>query len=123
MKRAFAVVITLTLVLFELGCSPVEQQARDTAAALGGMLAVAQTQNQTVCTATPTAPVCTTINKAISAQNALVTAVETYCGWSTTTPPGDANAKCVPVKTAEAGLQSAISNAQVFVTELKGVVK
>jgi hypothetical protein len=106
--------------LLMTACESLEQQARDTAAALGGAIAAAQTQYQTACTATPTATACTLINKAVAAQNALVTADEAYCGFSPGTPLTTA---CTPVKSAEAGLSAAISNATPFVTELKAIIQ
>jgi hypothetical protein len=110
--------------LLMTACESLEQQARDTAAALGGAIAAAQTQYQTACTATvrdsSTATACTLINKAVAAQNALVTADEAYCGFSPGTP---LTTTCTPVKSAEAGLSAAISNATPFVTELKAIIQ
>ena len=103
-------------------CTPLEQSARNTAAALQGAIGAAQAKYQTTCAATPTQSACVTITKAIDGQNALVTAIEGYCGWSTAAPPAVSTQTCVPVKSAAAGLQSAISNANLFVVELKGVL-
>jgi hypothetical protein len=119
MRKVLLVVSLLVLV----GCSPVEQQARDTAAALGGALAAAQTQHQTECTTAPTGAACVLINKAVSAQNALVTSIEAYCGWSSNVLPTDPNTKCVPVSGAQGALNAAISNANGFITQLKGVIQ
>jgi hypothetical protein len=33
------------------------------------------------------------------------------------------SAQCVPVKSAQAGLQTAVANADLFVAEIKGVIK
>ena len=120
MKRSVLFVLSLTFCL--LACSPLEQQARNTAAALQGAIGAAQAQYQTECTATPKDSACVTINQAVAGQNALVTAVEAYCGWSETAPPANGSQPCVPVKTASAGLQTAISNANLFITELKGLI-
>ena len=121
MKKLVVLILASTLLL--VACSPVEQSARDTAAALGGALATAQLQFQGSCTTNSSQKECQVINQAVAGQNALVTAIEAYCGWSQTAPPTDPAAKCVPVKTAQAGLQTAINNAQLFIVELKGVIK
>lgn len=119
MKR----VVLLVPILFLLACSPIEQNARDTAAALQGAITTAQSQYQASCTQQPTAKECQIINQAVAGQNALVTAVEAYCGWSPTNPPNPTTTKCVPVTTAKAGLQTAIANAQLFISEVRGVIK
>ena len=118
MKRLFWL---LPLILLT-ACSPLEQQARNAAAALQGTIVAAQAKYQTACVANPQAPTCVQINHGVSAENALVTAIETYCGWSTTAPPADPNAKCVPVKTAQAALQSAIANANQLTSEIRGAI-
>lgn len=118
MKRLFVLVPLLILI----ACSPIEQQARNTAAALQGTLVAAQAKYHDTCVANPSQNVCTTINKGVSGENALITAIETYCGWSTTIPPTDPNAKCVPVKGAQAALQSAIANATALTLQIKGVL-
>ena len=106
------------------GCTQLEKHARDTAAALNGAITQAQQQHQQECNATPTLAACIVINKAVDGQNALVTAIEAYCGWSVANPPVDmAATQCVPVKSAQAGLQTAVANADLFIAELKGVIK
>jgi hypothetical protein len=117
MKKLF---ILLPLCMILTACSPLEQTARNTAAALGGMVTAAQQQNQAACTASPTASVCGLINRAAAAQNALITATEAYCGFSPSTP---LSSTCAPVKTAAGALQAAIDNANPFITSLKGVVQ
>lgn len=121
--RKVALSLIATLCFMCIACSPVENQARDTAAALGGLLAQVQTQDKATCTVNPSQSICQTINKAISAQNALITSTEAYCGWSTTSPPGDPTASCVPVKSLEGALQTSIANANTFVTQLKGAIQ
>ena len=120
MKR-IALLLCLTLVF--VACTPIEQNARNTAAALQGALTAAQTQYTTECTASPKDSPCVIINQAVAGQNALVTATESYCGWSTSAPPANGSIPCVPVKSAAAGLQAAINNATLFITELKGIIK
>src|SRR5271155_3896731 len=121
MKKLAIPLILLTLLT--TACSPIEQQARNTAAALQGALTAAQAQYLTECTASPKDAPCVTINQAVAGQNALVTAVESYCGWSEAAPPAIPTATCVPVKGASAGLQTAINNANLFLVELKGILK
>jgi hypothetical protein len=110
----------------EIGCTPVEQQGRNAAAALNGAIAAAQAQYQTSCSApaaqqvNPT--VCSLIDQAVSGQNALVTATETYCGFVVGAPPANPAASCVPVKSAQAGLVAAIANANTLVLELQAAV-
>jgi len=120
MKKLYA--LLLACILPTLACSPIEQSARNTAAALQGAIAAAQAQYTNECTAAPTDKPCVTINQAVAGQNALVTAVEAYCGWSQLAPPANATQTCVPVKGATAGLQTAINNANLFTLELKGLI-
>lgn len=122
MKKYLLVIFALCFVL--AGCTQLEQTARNTAAALQGAIAAAQAQYQTQCTASPTLQACVVINQAVAGQNALITATEGYCGWSAASPPTNpATATCTPVKTAQAGLQAAITNGNLFISELKGVLQ
>lgn len=118
----FKLVPILLLLAVTIACTPIEQNARDTSAALKGAIESAQAQYLDTCKATPAQTVCVDINKAVAGQNALITSIEAYCGWSQTAPPADLNAACVPVKTAETALQSAISNANLLVAELKAII-
>jgi hypothetical protein len=121
MKKLFTIVVVFG-VLPMLACSPVETQARDSAAALSGSIIAAQTRYQASCTANPSQQICQVINRGVSGENALITAVETYCGWVVTLAPPDPNAKCVPVKSAEAALQTAIANAAALTLQIKGAL-
>lgn len=121
MNKKWLIVITLICAL-ELGCSPIEQQARNVAAALQGTILAAQAKYHDTCIANSTQTVCGAINKAIAGENAIVTAGELYCGWSTSAPPADPNAKCVPIKGAQAALNSAIANATALTLEMKGLL-
>ena len=121
MKKLLTLV-TVTACLVLAGCSPLEQQARNTGAALNGMIVAAQAKYQTSCAGNPNQSVCQKINNAVSAQNALVTSVELYCGWSTLAPPTDPNAVCTPVKSAQAALTAAIANTATLTVELKGAL-
>jgi hypothetical protein len=122
------VLMRLTTLLLVLGlfpllaCSPMEQKARDAAAALSGSIVAAQGKYQAACQANPSLDVCRLINRGVSAENALITAIETYCGWATTPAPPDANAPCVPVKSAEEALRVGIANAAALTSQIKGVI-
>ncbi len=120
MERVTVVLLAVGLVAM-LGCSPIENRARDTAAALSGSIIAAQTKYQASCAANANQEVCQLINRGVSGENALITAVETYCGWGPTLAP-DATATCVPVKSMEAGLQAAITNAAALTLEIKGAI-
>lgn len=115
--------LLLPLLLVLAACQPIENSARDASAALGGAIKSAQAQHQDECKANATLPACTLINRAVDGQNALVTATEAYCGWTTVAPPTDQTTKCVAVTSFKAGLQTAINNANSFVLQLKGVIK
>jgi len=116
-------VILLVLCLFPmLGCSSLENQARNAAAALSGSIVAAQNKYQAACVANPSQEICRVINRGVSGENALITAVETYCGWSVTAAPPDPAATCVPVKSAEAALRAAIANAAALTVQIKGAI-
>lgn len=121
MKRLVMMSIVL-MVLPMLGCSPLESQARDTAAALSGSIVAAQSKYQASCAENPSQDVCQIINRGISGENALITAVESYCGWTSTLAPPDPTASCAPVKSAQAGLEAAIANAASLTLQIKGAI-
>src|SRR5258707_6509710 len=104
MRKLFTIGLALG-VLPMLACSPLENQARNTAAALSGSIVAAQAKYQGSCTANPSQQICQAINRGVSGENALITAVETYCGWAVTPAPPDPNAEWIAVKSAEAVLQ------------------
>jgi hypothetical protein len=121
MKIATTIVLVLIL-LPMLGCSPLESQARDTAAALSGSIVAAQTKYQASCAANPGQEICQVINRGVSGENALITAVEAYCGWTAALAPPDPTAACVPVRSAEAALRAAIANASTLTLQIKGAI-
>lgn len=121
MKRLTIVLLVSGMVAMT-GCSPIENRARDTAAALSGSIVAAQTKYQASCTANANQEICQLINRGVSGENALITAVETYCGWTPTLAPPDVSATCVPVKSMETGLQAAIANAAELTLEIKGAI-
>lgn len=109
-------------VLLMTACSPLETRARDTAAALSGSIVAAQTKYQASCTAQPSQEICQVINRGVSGENALITAIETYCGWAVTPAPANPTAQCVPVKSAQTVLQAAIANAASLTVQIKGAL-
>ncbi len=117
-------VMALLLCGFACPSNPgaLQQNARDAAAALGGELQTAQAQNQ-ACIQDSTPIVCQTIKRGVSGQNVLITALETYCGWSVAAEPPPVGTVCTPVTTAQTALTSAISNANQLVIEVKGAIK
>ena len=120
--RMLSLFVLITCFMLMVACSPIENQARDTAAALAGSIAAAQSKYQAMCIANPGQQICQLINRGVSAQNALVTAVETYCGWSAMATPEDPKAACVPVKSAEGALKIAVVNASTLTAEIKGAI-
>ena len=122
MIKGMAVGIILMAVLATVGCSPIENQARDTAAALSGSIVAAQGEYQASCAANGDQQVCQLINQGVAGENALITAIETYCGWTPTLAPPDKTATCVPVKSAQAALEAAIANATTLTLEIKGAI-
>lgn len=118
MRNITKLVILLPLLVF-VGC--VEQSARDANAALSAVIVAAQDKNLATCQADPKLDVCVLINRGVAADNALVTATETYCGWSTAAPP-PLGTKCVPVKSAKDALTAAIANAAELTNEIQGVL-
>src|SRR6267378_3648506 len=100
MKRLWTFAV-LSLLAICLACptSSLEKNARDVAASLGGLLSSAQAQHQE-CVADPTPTVCQTIKRGVSGQNALVTSLEAYCGWSVAGEPPPVGTACTPVKSA-----------------------
>jgi len=121
MKRVTIVLVAVGL-LPMLGCSPIENRARDTAAALSGSIVAAQSKYQASCAANPNQTVCQLINRGVSGENALITAIETYCGWGPSLTPPDPTATCAPVKSAQGALEAAIANAASLTLEIKGAI-
>lgn len=116
------VVVMVVAAAVMMGCSPIEGQARDTAAALQGSLVAAQRQYQASCAANSSQPVCQLIDRGVSGENALITAVEAYCGWTAGVAPANPTQTCVPVKSAQAALVAAIANATTLTLEIKGAL-
>lgn len=120
--KQMGVVLLVLCVLPALACSPLEVQARDTAAALSGSIIAAQTKYQASCATSPAQEICQVINRGVSGENALITAIETYCGWAITTAPTNLTGGCVPLKSTQATLQAAIANAALLTLQIKGAL-
>lgn len=120
--RVLALMMAIACLMPTVGCAPLENQARDAAAVLGGSLVAAQSKYEGSCQANPSQEICRLINRGVSAQNALITTIETYCGWAVAPAPADPNAKCIPVKSAEQALKAAIANAATLTTQIKGAM-
>jgi hypothetical protein len=121
-SRVVVLLLVTATLLCLAGCSPIENRARDAAAALSGSIVAGQSKYQASCVANPGQEICQVINRAVAGENALVTAVETYCGWSVALAPPDPGAPCVPVKSAETALEAAIANAAALTIEIKGAL-
>ena len=121
MRGGIAVLLSCSMLVMT-GCTAMEEQARDAAAALSGSIVAAQMKYQASCAANPSQEICQVINRGVSGQNALITAVETYCGWDAASGPADPAAKCVPVRSAEAALRAAIANATALTLQIKGAI-
>lgn len=106
------------------GCSPLENRARDAAAASQGFIQQAQRNHLAECQANPAKPFpCQTINQAIAAQNLLIDAIEQYCGWpSGTQPSGAASYPCAKNVSAQQRLQAAINSINQIIKDYKGAL-
>jgi len=129
--RSVALALSLLLCAagFLAGCTPLENNARDVAAAAQGFIIRAQTLHQAECAANPNLQVCGIINQAIGAQNLLIDSIESYCGWPARPTPAQLSsvtASCQRIKTFQAGLQTAVTNLDSTMSDLKiaaGVTK
>jgi hypothetical protein len=119
MKRLISLALSFVLVVALTGCSPVEQNARNVLAANYGLLTTAFQQYNAECSTDPSGYACTLIVKDAQAQNAGIIALEAYCGFTSASLLTD---KCVPVKSAEAGLVAALANINAFMAQVKVLV-
>lgn len=118
--------VLLAVVLLASGCSPLENQARDVAATSQGVIQQAQRTHLAECQANPSKPFpCGTINQAVAAQNALIDAAETYCGWPARPSAAELAASkgkpCARLQSASQTLSAAVRNLNVLVSDLKKV--
>ena len=80
MVKKVAVVGVLAVTLVLTGCTNFVRASVDTLAAAQGFISQAQKNHSAQCTVDPSADFpCQTINKAVAAQNAAVSALEVYC--------------------------------------------
>lgn len=80
MRKVFSFLTLLAFLLLVTGCHNFVKASVDTLAAAQGFIAQAQVNHMTECTANPSLPFpCGTINEAVAAQNAGVSALEAYC--------------------------------------------
>lgn len=106
------------LVLFLIGCQPIEKTAQEVLAANKGYLEAAITKNAASCMANPSQTVCQVIVKDAYAQGAAVTALEVYCQippHTLTNPP----LKCTPLSSASSALQDALSNVNALTADIR----
>lgn len=118
MKKLYAVLATAVLLL-ATGCPKLELVARDSIAAAKGVIETQQSLNLASCQANASQDVCVNINRAVSAQNAAIDALNAYCGFTSASLPTDA---CVPVRGFEEALRSSLGNLQPAIKHLKGAL-
>lgn len=118
--KLFSIAMVAVLLLLTVACHTFEANARDTIAAANGVIVQAEIQYGPSCLANSKQTVCDDINKSVAAQNAAITALEAYCGF---TGASQAQDKCQPVKSLQPALNAALTNLAQFVTELKGATK
>jgi len=106
------------------GCQSLEKTARDSIASFDGYLSAAVARHDVECKADAgnKLPVCLVIVRSIRAENATVTALETYCQLTPGTGK-DPSLPCTPVASAQAGLTAAIQNMNQLSSEIKGAAK
>jgi len=121
--KKLTIALTLVICLLLTGC-PSEKNARDSIAAFDGYLTSAVSKHDAECKADVDnkLPVCGIVIRGIRAENAAVTALETYCQLTPGTGK-DQSLKCSPVKSLASGLQSAINNMNQLTAEIKGAAK
>lgn len=109
-------------VIFLLGCTAPEKTALQVSYAAQGFLSQAQQNHLEECKAAPTKPFpCAMLTQAIGAQNTLIDAAETYCGWPVgyMPPPGIVTAPCRQDKSVLAQLQTATNNLAQIIKDYK----
>lgn len=119
MKKALLLLAVFALV----GCSPLENSARDASAASQAVITAEQAAHKDSCVANPTQAICVDINKAVDAQNALVTAAEIYCGWPANPTAAQlaasGNLPCAHIASGQAALQAAVTNLNTIIATVK----
>jgi uncharacterized lipoprotein NlpE involved in copper resistance len=80
LKRKVAVASVLAITLVLVGCTNFVRASVDSLAAAQGFIGQAQKNHQAECSVDPSQDFpCQTINRAVDAQNAAVSALEVYC--------------------------------------------
>lgn len=121
MKRLAIVLLSVSLLA---GCSPLENNARDAAAAAQGFIQAAQKNHFQECSADPSKDFpCRIINQAVGAQNLLVSSIELYCSWPANPDPASlkqyAGQPCARKKEAAQSLANAIKSLNSIISEYK----
>lgn len=124
-RHVSPVITTLAVLTLALtGCSPLENSARDAAAAAQGFIEQAQQNHLTECQANPEKDFpCQNINQAIGAQNLLIDAIEQYCGFPSR--PGAEALKalegrhCIRNKAAGERLRSAVASLNSIIADYR----
>ncbi len=118
MKRIIAL---LALVVIIVGCStPIEVTARNSIATASGFIAQAQADHKASCVPNPSQPVCIAINKAVSANNTAIDALEAYCGSAAFNA---GTVACEPHAALADKLTAALQNLSTAITDVKGLAK
>ncbi len=123
MKNKYIPFLVLPVLLLS-GCQSIEKTARDSIASFDGYLSAAVAKHDAECKADTgnQLPVCLVIVRSTRAENATVTALETYCQLAFGTGK-DPALPCTPVKSAQAGLAAAIANMNQLSSEIQGAAK
>lgn len=124
MKR-FTAFIAIAVMSFVIGCTGTpEQAARDAIAGAHGFVVSAKATWGDSCRADATQVKCTSTNKLIDAEHLAATALGTYCGGTAAPAVASysAGGACVPVKSAEQALLSAVMNMNAIVEDVKSLL-
>lgn len=127
MKTVWKILFAVNLIgsaLISAGCNNFVKASVDTLAAAQGFIAQAQVNHSAQCTANPSlAFPCQTINQAVAAENAAVSALEVYCSVPVAPTPdtlkAQGNAACNPNPSAKTVLINALSNLGKIVSDYK----
>lgn len=122
MKKYLALGLIGLVMLATTGCPPIEVTTRNGLTASYTFLSQELMSHPECHGGALTPTVCKVIHDAIVAHNSVISAEETYCGG---TPAAgvesfDNGGPCVPVKSAQDGLKSALANLNQLITDLKG---
>lgn len=113
-------IATVLLALTMTACAPLEQTARDAIAGAKGVLLTAQVEYGQECHDNPSNKNCALIHGAVAAQNTAIDALVVYCSGKANP---DGTGACAPDKTKAPKLQTAISNLDTIIRDVKGIVR